>query len=92
MKIIANTTHGYICELASREVRLLGVSSPTIGDEVDLARAFDTLDSLRSISRTHLRYLGDQINKLQTKYTEVEEAYNSTMMLDQIKNSEEKKS
>ena len=88
MKIIANTTGGYICEMSRREVVLLGVNSPNLGDEVDLARAFDTLDSLRSISRVNLTYLGDQISKLQTKYTEVEDAYNKTMLLDSVKNSE----
>lgn len=88
MKIIANTTHGYICELTRREVSLLGTNSPSLGDEIDLARAFDTLDSLRSISRTNLRYLGDQINKLQTKYIEVEDMYNKTMLIDTVKNSE----
>ncbi len=88
MKIIANTTHGYICELTRREVALLGTNSPSLGDEIDLARAYDTLDSLRSISRTNLRYLGDQINKLQTKYIEIEDMYNKTMLVDTVKNSE----
>lgn len=87
MKIIATTTSGYICELSRREVALLGGTS-NIGDEVDLARAFDTLDSLRSISRTNLKYLGDQISKLQSRYAEIEDAYNKTMLLDTVKNSE----
>jgi hypothetical protein len=87
MKIIATTTGGYICELSRREVALLGGTS-NIGDEVDLARAFDTLDALRSLSRTNLRYLGEYISKLQSKYEEVEDAYNKTMMFDTIKNSD----
>jgi hypothetical protein len=86
MKIIATTTSGYICEISRREVSLLGGGS-NIGDEVPLDRAFDTLDSLRSISRTNLNYLGDQINKLQAKYKDVEEMYNKTMIFDSIKNS-----
>lgn len=88
MKIIANTTHGYICEISRREVALLGVKLDSIGDEVDLARAFDTLDSLRSVSRTNLKYLGEHISKLQAKYAEVEDAYNKTMLFDSMKNSE----
>lgn len=88
MKIIANTNGGYICEMSRREVSLLGVKLDSIGDEVPLDRAFDTLDSLRSISRTNLKYLGEHISKLQSKYAEVEDMYNKTMMLDTVKNSE----
>lgn len=91
MKIIANTTHGHICELSNREVRLLGVSSPGIGDEVDLAKAFDTLDGLRSLSRTNLKNLAYEISKLQTKYAELEAAYDKTMLLDNIKTTEDNK-
>lgn len=90
MKIIATTTGGFICELSRREVSLLGEISPAIGDEVDLVRAFDTLDNLRSISRTNLKYLGEQIYKLQEKYADVEDMYNKTMLLDTVKNSENK--
>jgi hypothetical protein len=88
MKIIATTTGGYICELSRREVSLLGATSPNIGDEVDLARAFDTLDSLRSISRSNLKNLGFELKKLQEKFADVESAYTSTMLLDTVKNSE----
>ena len=87
MKIIATTNGGYICEVSRREITLLGATS-SIGDEIPLERAFDTLDAMRSISRTHLKYLGDHISKLQAKYSEVEEAYNKTMLFDTIKNSE----
>lgn len=89
MKIIATTTSGYICEISRREVALLGANSTSIGDEVPLDRAFDTLDSLRSISRTNLKYLGDHISKLQTKYAEVEDMYNKIMLLDSIKNNQD---
>lgn len=88
MKIIANTNGGYICEISRREVLLLGVKLESIGDEVPLDRAFDTLDSLRSISRTNLKYLGEHISKLQSKYAEAEDMYNKIMMLDTVKNSE----
>jgi hypothetical protein len=88
MKIIATTNGGYICEVSRREITLLGATSTSIGDEIPLERAFDTLDAMRSISRTHLKYLGDHISKLQAKYSEVEEAYNKTMLFDTIKNSE----
>jgi hypothetical protein len=91
MKIIASTNDGYICEMTRREVSLLGASSPTIGVEVDLARAYDTLDSLRSISRYNLKNLGDQIRKLQQKFDEVEMSYDKTMLLDTVKNSEKSK-
>jgi hypothetical protein len=87
MKIIATTTHGYICEVSRREIALLGATS-NIGDEVPLDRVFDTLDSLRSISRTNLKYLGEHISKLQSKYAETEDMYNKIMMLDTVKNSE----
>jgi hypothetical protein len=91
MKIIASTNDGYICEMTRREVSLLGTPSAKIGDEVDLARAYDTLDSLRGISRVNLKYLGDQIRKLQDKFDEVESSYDKTMMIDTIKNSEKAK-
>lgn len=90
MKIIATTNGGYICEVSRREVSLLGATSANIGDKVDLARAFDTLDSLRSISRSNLKNLGYEISKLQTKYAEIESAYTGTMLLDTIKNREVK--
>ena len=88
MKIIATTTNGFICEVSRREVSLLGITSPTIGEEVPLDRAFDTLDSLRSISRSNLVYLGDQISKLQKKYEEVADIYSKTTLFDTIKTSE----
>jgi len=91
VKIIATTTSGFICEVSRREIALLGVNSPSIGVDLELERAFDTLSSLRSISRSNLMYLGDQIAKLQEKYKEVESAYNDTMLLDAIKHSEDKK-
>lgn len=88
MKIIATTTGGYICEISRREVNLLGNISPNIGDEIALERAFDTLANLRSISRSNLTSLGDQINKLQKKFVEIEETYNKTTLLDTVKNNE----
>lgn len=90
MKIIATTTGGYICEVSRRETSLLGLTSPNIGDNVELDRAFDTLDSLRSISRYNLKNLGEQIRGLQKKYDEIADAYCNTVILDTIKNSENK--
>jgi hypothetical protein len=88
MKIIATTNSGYICEVSHREISLLGSSNVSIGDEIGLERAYDTIANLRSISRTNLAYLGDQINKLSKKYEEVADMYDKTMMLDTVKNSE----
>jgi hypothetical protein len=89
MKIIATTTGGFLCELSRREISLLGVTSGSIGDEVPLDRAFDTLDNLRGISRSNLTYLGESIRKLQAKFNDVEDAYTKTMLLDSIKNSKD---
>jgi hypothetical protein len=88
MKIIATTNGGFICEVSRREVSLLGIASPTLGEEIPLDRAFDTLSSLRSISQTNLRYIGDEITKLQQKYDVVADIYSKTMLFDSIKTSE----
>lgn len=91
MKIIANTEHGYLCEISRREVSLLGISSPSINDMVELDKAFDILESLRSLSRNNLAYLGDNIKKLQDRYDAVTQTYEKVMLLDSIKNNEVKK-
>jgi hypothetical protein len=87
MKIIANTDHGYLCEVSRHEVNLLGMPSPKINDIVELEKAFATLESLRSLSRTNLTYLGDNIKKLQERYDSVTQIYEKVMLLDNIKNS-----
>lgn len=90
MKIIANTEHGYLCEVSRREVSLLGITSPKINDMIELDKAFDVLESLRSLSRTNLAYLGDNIKKLQDRYDAVTQTYEKVMILDSIKHNEEK--
>lgn len=87
MKIIANTEHGYLCELSRRELNLIGITSPKINDMVEIDKAYDILDSLRALSRTNLTYLGDNIKKLQERYETVTDTYEKVMLLDNMKNS-----
>jgi hypothetical protein len=87
MKIIANTEHGYLCELSRRELNLIGITSPKINDMVEIDKAYDILDSLRALSRTNLTYLGDNIKKLQERYETVTDTYEKLMLLDNMKNS-----
>lgn len=87
MKIIANTEHGYLCELSRRELSIIGITSPKINDMVEIDKAYDILDSLRALSRTNISYLGENIKRLQEKYADITETYEKLMLLDNIKNS-----
>ena len=89
MKIIASTQTGYLCELSTREIGLLGNTSPKINDTVELERAFDILQSLRGLSRAHMTYLGDNIKKLQDRYDAIQESYDKVMLFDSIKNKQD---
>ena len=86
MKIIATTGDGYLCELSRKEVHIIFNSvSPKIGDENDLARAYDTLTSLRGLSDSQLKYLGRNIEGLIKKFREIEEEYDKLMIIDTLK-------
>lgn len=87
MKIIANTEHGYLCELSRRELDLIGLKTPKINDVVEIDKACDTLEALRALSRTNLTYLGESIKKLQERYNTIIDTYEKVMLLDNIKNS-----
>jgi hypothetical protein len=92
MKIIASIDgQKYLAEVTSRELRELnsGVSIQ-VGAEYEITKAAETLATLRGLSRNKLEYIGKYINDLQAKFEEIEEAYDALMMLDTIKNSEEK--
>lgn len=87
MKIIANTEHGYLCELSRREVSLIGLTAPKINDVVEIDKAHAILDSLRSLSKSNISYLGENIKRLQEKYVDITETYEKLMLLDNIKNN-----
>jgi hypothetical protein len=87
MKIIANTEHGYLCELSRREVSLIGLTAPKINDVVELDKAYAILDSLRGLSKSNISYLGENIKRLQEKYADIIETYEKLMLLDNIKNN-----
>lgn len=91
MKIIANTgSMGYLAEVSYWELRELDDKiKPEIGAEYEILRAAQTLSELRSLSRNKLEYIGKYINDLQAKFEDIEQAYDSLMLLDTIKNSEE---
>jgi hypothetical protein len=92
MKIIAHMDgQKYLAEISSRELRELNTEVKLeIGAEYEITKAAETLAALRSLSRNKLEYIGKYIVDLQAKFEQIEEAYNALMLLDTIKNSEEK--
>ena len=92
MKIIASAgSNKYLAEITSFELRELNSEVKVeIGAEYEITKAAETLATLRSLSRNKLEYIGKYINDLQARFEQIEEAYDALMMLDTIKNSEEK--
>ena len=92
MKIIGSM-HGskYLAEVDSRELRELNSDVKLeIGAEYEITKAAETLATLRSLSRNKLKYIGKYIEDLQATFELLEENYDALMLLDTIKNSEEK--
>lgn len=92
MKIIAHMSGTkYLAEITSTELRELNSDIKVeIGAEYKILEAAKTLSTLRSLRRNKLEYIGDYINDLQAKFEDITEAYDALMMLDNIKNSENK--
>jgi hypothetical protein len=92
MKIIASVDgQKYLAEVTSRELRELDSQvTITVGAEYEITKAAETLAALRGLSRNKLEYIGKYIVDLQAKFEQIEEAYDTLMMLDNIKNSEDK--
>ena len=92
MKIIATMGGSkYLAEVDSRELRELDTEVKLeVGAEYEITKAAETLVTLRSLSRNKLKYIGKYITDLQATYEALEENYDALMMLDNIKNSEEK--
>jgi hypothetical protein len=92
MKIVAQMEPGkYLTEISSRELHELNADIKIqIGAEYDISRAAETLVALRSLNKNKLAYIKRQIDELQKKFNEIEESYDAVMMLDNVKNSEEK--
>lgn len=86
MKVIAKTDNGYICELTGSEMSKIMSPIPKLGEDVDLKKLFDTLETLRNINNYNLKYIGREISKLQDRYHELEQVYSKCVILDQIKN------
>mgnify|MGYP000296991990 CR=1 FL=1 len=89
-KIIANAgNNNYLVEINTSELRELDSEAEfKIGAEFEIKKAAETLRTLRGLSRYKLDHIGEQIKLLQTKFEEVEEAYDALMLLDTVKNSE----
>jgi hypothetical protein len=92
MKIIAHMDgQKYLAEISSRELRELNTEVKLeIGAEYEITKAAETLTALRGLSRNKLEYIGKYIVDLQAKFEDIQEAYDALMMLDNIKNSEDK--
>lgn len=92
MKIIATMgTNKYLAEVDGYELRELNNDVKVeVGAEYEIRKAAETLATLRSLSRNKLEYIGKYINDLQAKFEDITEAYDALMMLDTIKNSDEK--
>ena len=92
MKIIATMgANKYLAEVDSRELRELDSQvTITVGAEYEITKAAETLAALRGLSRNKLEYIGKYIVDLQARFEQIEEAYDALMLLDTIKNSEEK--
>lgn len=92
MKIIATMgTNKYLAEVDGYELRELNSDVKLeVGAEYEICKAAETLATLRSLSRNKLEYIGKYINDLQARFENITEAYDALMLLDTIKNSEEK--
>lgn len=92
MKIIATMgTNKYLAEVDGYELRELNNDVKVeVGAEYEIRKAAETLATLRSLSQNKLKYIGKYINDLQATFEMLEENYNALMLLDTIKNSEEK--
>jgi hypothetical protein len=92
MKIIASMDGGkYLAEVSGRELREIDSNAKLeIGAEFEILKAAETLAALRGLSRNKLEYIGKYIVDLQARFEQIEEAYDALMLLDTIKNSEEK--
>ena len=93
MKIIAHMNNNkYLVEMDSFELRELDSGlKPEIGTEYSIRKAAETLLALRSLSKNKLAYLKTNIDDLQKKFKEMEDAYDAVMLLDTIKHSGDKK-
>lgn len=88
MKVIASTKNGYLCEMSSREVyKVFNDTTPSLGDESDLEKLFETLAALRSLSKSQLSYLANNIKEFQKKFETIQDAYDKLMLLDDMRKS-----
>jgi hypothetical protein len=92
MKIIAIMEgRKYLVEVEYSELRELNSEIQVeVGAEYEILKAAQTLSSLRSISRNKMKFIKKQIDELQTSYNQISDSYDEMMLLDTIKNSEEK--
>ena len=92
MKIIAIMEgRKYLLEVEYGELRELNSEIQVeVGAEYEILKAAQTLSSLRSISRNKMKFIKKQIDELQTSYNQISNSYDEMMLLDTIKNSEEK--
>ena len=80
----------YLAEVDSHELRELDSNVKLeVGAVFEIRKAAETLAALRSLRRHKLEYIGKYINDLQARFEDISEAYDSLMILDDIRNSEE---
>lgn len=91
MKIIASAGNSkWLAEVDSFELRELnGEIKIDIGAEYEIRKAAETLAALRSLHKSKLVYMKNQIDDLQKKFREIEDNYEAVMLFDTIKHSEE---
>lgn len=91
MKIIATMdSYKYLAEVDARELRELNRDVKIeVGAEYEITKAAETVAMLRNLSRNKLEYLGRNINDLRKKFEEIEQAYDTLMIIDRLKNSDE---
>lgn len=90
MKIIATIdSYKYLAEVDVRELRELNSDVKIeVGAEYEITKAAETLAMLRNLSRNKLEYIGRNINDLRETFEKIEQAYNTLMIIDRLKNSD----
>jgi hypothetical protein len=101
MKIVATMDNNKVlCTVTADEIaRLHGYKTTydkgwnpdrnmAIGNEIELIKAFESLDTLRSLDKDQITRVNSEIKRLQQSLTNVVEAHQKLMLLDVIKNSD----
>ena len=97
MKVMAKISdYEVLCEVSAAEIaRLRGYSGVydkgwssdflQVGIEHDLARAFETLDSLRKLDGTRFKEVSRELERLNKAFEEARQAHEALMLFDTLK-------